>query len=77
MSDAAKRYHAYRMGWIDGANVGALRPDLAESADESVSRAYSSGYKAGRAARNTAMEHAATVAGYEPCVLRAANGGER
>lgn len=68
---AANQHASYMRGWVDGAKVSAMRPELIERpAGEPLRVAYERGYGSGRDARSIASQNATNIYGHQPQILR-------
>lgn len=68
---AANRFHAWRMGWRDGAMRRAMDPAATGHSDAAMAQAYSDGYSEGTRAARAATGAACERYGHRPTILRA------
>lgn len=69
--DAANRFHAWRMGWRDGAMRRAQNPAATGHSDAAMAQAYRDGYGEGTRAARDANTAACERYGHRPTILRA------
>ena len=64
-------YHAFLVGWTDGAKGGAARATFAQHKTRpDLTKMYLDGFDAGRLARTVAAQTATARTGHAPSVLR-------